>query len=103
MTKTVLFPVRFLFTAATGRVGTNEAAVTHYLSRGAARSPDLVAAAFGWRVTPPHDGHAAEKLLGRELLPLYLEYIDDHTTRLADLGRPDLAARFSDWRTALLG
>jgi hypothetical protein len=32
-TKIVLFPVRFLFTAETGREGTNDAAATHYLAR----------------------------------------------------------------------
>jgi hypothetical protein len=31
LTKLVLFPVRFLYTAATGRVGTNDAAAAWYL------------------------------------------------------------------------
>jgi hypothetical protein len=33
MTKIVLFPVRFLFTAETGREGTNDAAAQHYLAQ----------------------------------------------------------------------
>ncbi|HZI38167.1 MAG TPA: hypothetical protein VFF24_07665 [Acidimicrobiia bacterium] len=101
LTKIVLFPVRFLFTAATGRVGTNHAAVDYYLANPEAVAPALVAAGLHWRTVPPDDEHAATALLERELRPLYLEYIDDHTTRLEDLGSADLAAAFTAWRRRL--
>ncbi|MCA1844593.1 MAG: hypothetical protein LC792_15665 [Actinobacteria bacterium] len=103
LTKVVLFPVRFLFTAATGRVGTNHAAVEHYLARRGAAAPTLVSAALEWRTAPPTDEAAAIALLERELLPLYLEYLDDHTARLGDLGRTDLTAAFTAWRDRLTG
>jgi hypothetical protein len=103
LTKIVLFPVRFLFTAATGRVGTNHAAVEHYLARPEAAAPRLAAAALAWRTVPPADASAATELLRQELLPLYLEYLDDHTARLAGAGRPDLAAAFTAWRGRLTG
>jgi hypothetical protein len=101
LTKTVLFPVRFLYTAATGRVGTNHAAVDYYLANPEAVAPALVAAGLHWRTVPPDDHSAALALLERELRPLYLEYIDDHTTRLDDLGRADLAKAFTAWRRRL--
>ena len=101
LTKTVLFPVRFLFTAATGRVGTNHAAVDYYLANSEAVAPALVAAGLHWRTVPPDDEPAAVALLERELRPLYLEYIDDHTTRLEDVGAHDLAAAFTAWRRQL--
>jgi len=101
VTKIVLFPVRFLFTAATGRVGTNHAAVDYYLANPEAVAPALVAAGLHWRTIPPDDQPAALALLERELRPLYLEYIDDHTTRLEDAGRADLAAAFTAWRRRL--
>ncbi|MCA1845349.1 MAG: hypothetical protein LC792_19585 [Actinobacteria bacterium] len=102
LTKIVLFPVRFLFTAATGRVGTNHGAVEHYLARPEAPARALVAAALEWRTAPPED-RAAAGLLERELLPLYLEYLDDHAARLGDLGRTDLVAAFAAWRERLTG
>jgi hypothetical protein len=37
LTKLVLFPVRFLFTAATGEVGTTALAVEHYLANATQR------------------------------------------------------------------
>ena len=101
VTKVVLFPVRFLFTAATGRVGTNALAAEHYLADPGVPAADLVAAAVAWRSTPPA-GDEAAGLLGRELVPLYLHYIDDHIARLDDAGRPRLAARFRRWRARLL-
>lgn len=101
VTKVVLFPVRFLFTAATGRVGTNALAAEHYLAGPGVPAADLVAAALAWRSTPPA-GDEAAGLLGLELVPLYLHYIDDHIARLDDAGRPRLAARFRRWRARLL-
>ncbi|HEY3238601.1 MAG TPA: hypothetical protein VGL92_03470 [Acidimicrobiia bacterium] len=103
LTKTVLFPVRFLYTAATGRVGTNQAAADHYLASDEAPGARLVVAALTWRTTPPDNTQATAELLGRELVPLYLHYIDDHAARLAALGQVELARAFVRWRGRLLG
>jgi hypothetical protein len=97
----VLFPVRFLFTAATGRVGTNALAAEHYLADGRAPAAELVAAALAWRRQPPPDDDATA-LLSRHLTPLYLHYIDDHITRLDRAESHRLAGRFRRWRTRLL-
>jgi hypothetical protein len=102
VTKLILFPVRFLYTAATGHVGTNGDAVAHYLDRQATPSPRLVEAALAWRTDPPSDRAAVVKLLDAELIPLYLEFIDDHATRLRAMRRGDLAGAFEDWRKRLL-
>jgi hypothetical protein len=97
VTKLVLFPVRFLHSADTGLVGTNHSAVEHYLAAGGAPGAELVAGALGWRTAPPDRAHAID-LLRRELIPLYLHYLDDHAARLASAGRPELAAAFARWR-----
>jgi hypothetical protein len=101
VTKVVLFPVRFLFTAATGRVGTNDAATEHYLADADAPAAELVAAALAWRRQPP-SGDEATALLSQQLIPLYLQYIDDHITRLDAAGNHQLAGRFRRWRGRLL-
>jgi len=102
VTKLVLFPVRFLFTAATGRVGTNDAAVAHYLQRGDAPAGALVGAALAWRAVPPTDDRAAGELLREQMLPLYLQYIEDHIARLQGLGQSELAGEFARWRERLV-
>jgi hypothetical protein len=101
VTKVVLFPVRFLFTAATGRVGTNALAAEHYLADLDAPAAELVAAALAWRHQPP-PGDEATVLLSQQLIPLYRHYIDDHVTRLDAAGNHRLAGRFRRWRDRLL-
>jgi len=101
LTKVVLFPVRFLFTAKTGRAGTNVLAAEHYLASAHVPATELVAAALAWRLEPPADDEAAAALLGRELIPLYTYYIDDYITSLLAIKRHRLADRFHQWRTRL--
>jgi hypothetical protein len=102
LTKLVLFPVRFLFTAATGHVGTNDAAVAHYLRIDGAPGRPLVAAARHWRTVAPTDDQAAARMLGEQMLPLYLYYIEDHLTRLQRLGQSELVGEFVHWRERLV-
>jgi hypothetical protein len=101
VTKVVLFPARFLFTAETGRVGTNGLAAEHYVADASAPATTLVAAALGWRLVPPVDDEATA-LLSRELIPLYTHYLDDHIARLEAVSRLGLAGRFQRWRGRLL-
>jgi hypothetical protein len=102
VTKLVLFPVRFLYTGATGQVGTNGDAVAHYLEQQDLRSARLVEAALVWRTDPPANRTTLVGLLREQLVPLYVEYIDDHIRRLSEIGRADLAAAFEEWREQLL-
>ena len=101
LTKIVLFPVRFLFTAETGQVGTNTLAAGHYLASANAPATSLVAAAVAWRLEPPTDDEATA-LLSRELIPLYVHYVDDHIERLHAVNHLRLADSFQRWRTRLL-
>jgi hypothetical protein len=100
-TKIVLFPVRFLFTAETGREGTNETAAAHYLVRAKSPGGALVAAAQSWRTEPPARDNALT-MLRAGLLPLYLHYLDDYGRRLEACGAAQLAQAFRDWRSRLL-
>jgi hypothetical protein len=102
LNKIVLFPVRFLFTAATGRVATTALAAERYLADARAPAAELVTAALAWRLAPPDDSSEVAALLGRALLPLYLHYIDDHIARLLAVGRQGLADSFQQWRARLL-
>jgi hypothetical protein len=101
VTKIVLFPVRFLFTAETGRVGTNTLAAQHYLASDYAPAATLVTAALAWRRERPADDEATE-LLGRELIPLYVQYLDDHIARLQAVNCYRLVGGFQRWRARLL-
>jgi hypothetical protein len=101
VTKLVLFPVRFLYTAATGEVGTNDAAVAHYLEQPGFPSTALVAAALAWREHGWTDETGARALLESELQALYRYYVENHIERLNAAGRPELANAFAQWRAGL--
>ena len=104
LTKRILFPVRFLYTARTGEIGRNEAAVAHLLTAESGPVAALAAAAFRWREDPPDpDDPEAIALVRAGLIPLYLRFLDDHEARLIAWGEADRAKRLAEWRRAPAG
>lgn len=105
-TKTVLFPVRFLYTAArtAGRAATNAEAIAWYLAQPHPTAAPLVRLAARIRAGHPLDPAQAAAELAAGLLPLYHHYIDDQTRRLSAADAPaDLAKAFIQWRGRLSG
>lgn len=76
VTKTVLFPVRFLATLHTGRAGSNDEAVRWYVEQHRGPASPLVAAAARWRETGV--GPDAAALLTEHLGTLHGEWAADH-------------------------
>jgi hypothetical protein len=104
LTKLLLYPLRFLFTARTGEVGRNDAAVAHFASRADDAATRLARMALQWRNTPPAPSDAsALEAIRTGAVPLYDEFLRDHEARLQAYRRPELAAAFAQWREALHG
>lgn len=102
LTKLILYPVRFMFTARTGEVGRNEAAVEHFVAAGNGASVGLVRLALKWRNTGLERSDTdAMKAIAAGALPLYHEFLSDHENRLREYERPDLAEAFGKWRQRL--
>jgi len=85
-TKLVLFPVRFIYTADCGRVGSNEDAANWYLTDQARPSGELVAAAARWRRHGLPAADQAPELTTAALAGVYREFCRDYARRLAPLG-----------------
>jgi len=102
LTKLILYPVRFLFTARTGGVGRNEAAVEHFIAGPERPAANLARMALEWRHAPPSttDRRSIEAI-ARGLLPLYQEFLLDYEPRLKNYGRADLAEAFGKWQQEL--
>lgn len=96
VTKRVLFPIRFLFTARTGRIGRVELAVEHYLELGQPAC-ELVREAMGWRYELPEQDEQPLRLLSAHLVPLYAELLEDHIVRMEELHQPPLASALRKW------
>ncbi len=102
LTKIVLFPVRLLFTAQTGQIGRNEAAVEYFTAVETGPAADLARNGFTWREEPPDPGDpVVVDSLEKELLPLYRLYLDDYAVRLQQYGELDLVHAFQEWRQRL--
>jgi hypothetical protein len=103
LTKRVLFPVRFLYTARTGCVGTNDAAVEHFLAVESGPAADLARHAYEWR-SAPYDANDPEvaKVVNAGLLPLYRLYTEDYAPRLESAGEASMAGAMREWRARLV-
>lgn len=99
LTKRILFPVRFVFTARTGNIGTTDAAVEYFTAAEKSPAADLAGRALAWRYEPPDPGDPAVlECAEKGLLPLYRLFIDDYEARLRAYGEPELAQGFRDLR-----
>ena len=101
LTKVVLFPVRFLYTASTGKIGRNDAAVAYYFDHNKGDKAELAKQAFRWRCEPPKDRNETIKLLEKALIPLYLQFIDCYYPQMLHYQERNLAASLKQWRNQL--
>jgi hypothetical protein len=98
----VLFPVRFLYTARTGQMGRNEAAVTHFTATETGPVADLARQGLAWREEPPDPNDPSVlAILERGLLPLYRLFVEEYAVRLGQEGELDRARAFEAWRQRL--
>lgn len=102
LTKHVLYPVRFLFTARTGQVGMNDEAVKHFATVQDGPAATLARKGLEWRFDPPRPGdHSVVEILREGLLPLYRIFLADYEQRLREYGESDLARAYHDWQERL--
>lgn len=102
LTKRILFPVRFIYTARTGEVGRNEAAVDYFVAAETGPAADLARRGYQWRSTPyAPDDPAVQQAVERGLLPIYGLFIEDYEGRLREYGDQGLADGFGTWHQRL--
>ena len=102
LTKHVLYPVRFIFTARTGKVGINAEAVEYFLTVGDGPVAELARKGLEWRAEPPDPGdHAVVEILHKGVLPLYRMFLAEYEQRLREYGEPELARAYREWRERL--
>ena len=103
VSKTVLYPVRFLYTLQTGGVAGNDVAVEKYSSENTGPDADLVKAAYAWRQGEEVAPVIAKKLLSEGLIALYLKYLCIYLQRMRDYDETTLARRVELWIEQLMG
>jgi hypothetical protein len=95
VTKAVLFPVRFLYTLVTGRIGLNDDSAGWWadeeLPGGA-----LAVEAIEWRNHGIPDTELAQQLLETDLATLHAECFEQYARQLDDLGEADRAGALAE-------
>ena len=88
---------RFIYTGATGKIGTNEAAVDYWIRHYPNNSiKNLVQASFKWRTN--FSEAEASKLLPKNLLNIYQEFIRRYTEHCLEYGANELAEQLKNWK-----
>ena len=99
VTKTVLFPARFIYLERTGEVAGNEASYRNYVDEFAGPDVELVRRGYQWRVESlPASLTGVVEALEEGLVPLYRRFIDIYTSTLRGYGEEELARRLEVWR-----
>ena len=91
VTKAILFPVRFLYTLGTGRIGLNDNSARWYAAEGLPGSA-LALEALEWRNDGITDDELAGEMLGAELDVIHSECFAGYAAELEDLGEANRAA-----------
>lgn len=100
VTKTILFPARFIYLLKSGVIAGNEASAEYYVNN-FLLGPDaiLVNNSYQWRVNgfPARFDEVAECLqIG--LVPLYVRFIDLYIAVMKDYQRDDLVTQLQAWK-----
>ena len=103
LTKLVLFPIRLLFTASTGQVGRNAAAVEYFCAHHGEPLRRLAQSGLAWRDEPPAPGDPEViHVLQAGLLRLYRIFVSDYENRcLRSSGETELGEAYRKWRERL--
>ena len=102
VTKTILFPARFIYLAKTGAIAGNEASHQYYLDNFSGHDSELVSKAYQWRLSAlPQELGTVTTLLNEGLIVLYQRFIDIYAERMAAYGQHDLQSRLIKWKQRL--
>ncbi len=91
VTKAILFPIRFMYTLRTGRIGLNDNAARWYAAEGLTGSA-LALKALEWRNEGISDADLARQMLEADLTAIHAECFEEYAEELGGLGAPRRAA-----------
>ena len=95
VTKAILFPVRFMYTLRTGRIGLNEGSVRWYAAEGLPGSA-LALKALDWRYDGISDVGLAVQMVDADLATLHAECLAEYAKDLDSLGEAARAAALAE-------
>ena len=99
VTKTVLFPARFIYLAKTGEIAGNDKSHQYYIDNFFGSDADLVDIGYQWRLNSlPDNLDSVTQKIDKGLFDLYHNFIDIYAERMDLYGKPDLVAKLLQWK-----
>ena len=99
VTKTVLFPARFIYLAKTGEIAGNDVSYQYYIDNFSGSDAELVDSGYQWRLNSlPKNLDTVTQKFDKGLINLYHNFIDIYAERMDSYGRYDLKAKLFQWR-----
>ena len=95
VTKAILFPVRFMYTLRTGRIGLNDGSALWYAAEGL-RGSTLALEALAWRNDGIGDVDLAVQMIDADLAMLHAECLAEYAKELDVLGEAPHAAALAE-------
>ncbi len=102
ITKTILFPARFIYLQQSGEVAGNAASYQFYIDNFQGYDAELVALGYHWRTQPlPESISAITEPLSKGLVPLYQRFINSYIPCMKTYHEDNLAEALQQWKLAI--
>jgi predicted nucleotidyltransferase len=99
VTKTILFPARFIYLAQTGKIAGNDMSYKNYMANFSGADADLVEQGYMWRNEPlPTDLNVVTTALDKGLVPLYSRFINVYSDIMGQYGEGQLKRNLLQWK-----
>mgnify|MGYP000225468657 CR=1 FL=1 len=99
VTKTILFPARFIYLAKTGKIAGNDVSHQYYVDKFAGADSELVRSGYQWRLNAlPQELGMVTDLLNDGLVGLYHKFIDIYADRMGTYEQYELQSKLVEWK-----
>jgi hypothetical protein len=99
VTKTILFPARFIYLERTGKFAGNDASYQYYLDNFRGTDADLNEHGYFWRLNSlPNELDMVTKHLNNGLIILYTNFIDINLKSMESYSEDNLKSKLVKWK-----
>jgi hypothetical protein len=99
VTKTILFPARFIYLAKTGKIAGNDVSYKYYTDKFSGTGARLIEQGYMWRLNSlPSDLNVVKTHLEEGLVAIYSRFIDVYTDKMGSYGENELRDKLVQWK-----
>ena len=99
VTKTILFPARFIYLAKTSEIAGNDVSYKYYIDNFSGSDAELVDSGYQWRLNSlPENLDSVNRKIEKGLIKLYHNFIDIYVARMDLYGQFELKSKLMQWK-----